>query len=103
MRTANGNAMYGPFMKEELQKLISFSETLKKMPQDEMESSAKLFFEKLTSLYQISLLCDALNDESKEWILPALAYLKEQYKPGGLQEVKPLSVEQVKGLIGWEF
>ena len=103
MRAANGSAENEIFVKEELQKLISFSEALKKMPQEEMESSAKLFFEKLTSLYQISLLIEALNDENKEWILPALRYHKDQYKPNGLQKVKPLSVAEVKGLIGWEF
>ena len=102
-RVAKGNTTYGSFMQTELANLVSFAEKLKGMPQDEMESSAKLFFEKLTSLYQISILIDALNDESKEWILPALAYLKEKYAPTGLQEVKPLSVAEVKGLIGWEF
>ncbi len=100
---AKSNAAYGGFMQAELASLVLFSEKLKAMPQDEMESSAKLFFEKLTSLYQISLLIDALNDESKEWILPALAYLKEKYAPTGLQEVIPLSVAEVNGLIGWEF
>ena len=102
-RVAKSNATYSDFMQTELANLISFSEKLKVMPQDEMESSAKLFFEKLTSLYQISILIDALNDESKEWILPALAYLKEKYAPSGLQEVKPLSLVEVQGLIGWEF
>ncbi len=100
---AKSNAAYGGFMQAELASLVLFFEKLKAMPQDEMESSAKLFFEKLTSLYQISLLIDALNDESKEWILPALAYLKEKYAPTGLQEVIPLSVAEVNGLIGWEF
>jgi len=102
-RAANSSAAHGNFVKDELNKLISFSEVLKKMSQDDMESSAKSFFEKLTSLYQISLLLDALNEESKEWILPALDYLKEKYSPAGLKEVKPLSVAEVKGLIGWEF
>ena len=102
-RAAKSNAAYDGFMQAELVSLISFSEKLKVMPQDEMESSAKLFFEKLTSLYQISLLIDALNDESKEWILPALTYLKEKFALTGLQKVKPLSVAEVKGLIAWEF
>ena len=103
LRAANASAEYGSFITEELNKLIPFAEQLKKMPQDEMESSAKMFFEKLTSLYQISLLLDALNDESKVWITPALAWLKEKYAPSELKEVKPLSVEEVNGLIGWEF
>ena len=102
-RAANASLVYGDFVKEELNKLIPFAGQLKKMPQDEMESSAKMFFEKLTSLYQISLLLDALNDESKVWITPALAWLKDKYAPSELGVVTPLSVEQVNGLIGWEF
>lgn len=92
------------WLSAELEKLILFSEKLLKLPQDEMEASAKIFFEKLTSLFQISLLFDNLNDESKAWILPSVDFLKEKYKPSGeLNEVKPLSVAKVKGLIGWDF
>lgn len=100
---ADTSQQYGAFMKDELNKLIQFAEKLKKMPQDEMEASAKLFFEKLTSLYQLSLLLNNLNEESRQWILPALAWLKEKYTPAGLTEVQPLSVNEVKGLIAWDF
>ncbi|MDB5282937.1 MAG: acyl-CoA dehydrogenase protein [Bacteroidota bacterium] len=102
-QSANSSKENEAFMKDELSKLIFFSEKLKTMKQDEMEASAKIFFEKLTSLYQISLLTDALNDESKQWILPALNYLKEKFNPSVLHEVKPLSVEEVHGLIAWEI
>ncbi len=103
-KSAVKSAEYGKWIKEELQKLVLFSEKLKKLSQDEMEASAKPFFEKLTSIYQISLLIDNLNTESKEWILPALNYLKEKYSPAeGLKEITPLSTVEVKGLIAWEF
>jgi len=102
-RSAEGSAEHGKWIKEELNKLIVFTEKLRTLQQDEMESSAKPFFEKLTSLYQISLLIDALNEESKVWILPALKYLIEKYSPSEMKEVKPLSVEEVKALIAWEF
>jgi hypothetical protein len=102
-QSANTSAEYGAFLKEEIGKLVPFAEKLKKLAQDEMEASAKLFFEKLTSLYQISLLLNNLNEESKQWILPALTFLKEKYSPSGLKEVQPLSAEAVKGLIGWDF
>ena len=102
-RSANSSAAYGSFLKDELNKLIAFAKELTSLPQDEMESSAKPFFEKLTSLYQISLLIDALNDESKVWILPAIEFLKNKYVPADSMSIKPLSVEEVKGLIGWEF
>jgi len=103
IRSAESNAEYGKWMKDELNKLIVFTEKLRTLQQDEMEASAKPFFEKLTSLYQISLLVDALNEESKTWILPALNYSVGKYSPSELKDIKPLSVEDVKGLIAWEF
>jgi hypothetical protein len=101
--TAAKNTMHEKFLKDELNKLILFSEKLQTLQQDEMEASAKIFFDKLTSLYQISVLINALNDESKKWLLPAINFLKEKYSGSELKEIKPLSVEEVKELIGWEF
>jgi alkylation response protein AidB-like acyl-CoA dehydrogenase len=102
-RSAKENADHGKFLAEELNKLIFFSEKLKTLQQDEMESSAKIFFEQLTSLYQLSLLIDAINPESKEWILPAINYLKENYAGHKLETRQALSTEAVAGLIGWEY
>lgn len=102
-KSADKSTSYGKWVKEELNKLILFSEKIKTLPSDQMEASAKPFFEKLTSLYQISLLIDDLNEESKAWVLPALNYLKQKYTPSELAEVVPLSSDEVKGLIAWEF
>lgn len=102
-KSADNNEEYGTWIKAELKKLVQFSGKISKLEQDEVEASAKPFFEKLTSLYQIALLTDNLNEESTKWILPALSYLKGKYSPSELTEITPLSVEEVKGLIGWEF
>jgi acyl-CoA dehydrogenase len=101
--SAAKSEQYGAFLKEKLKDIISFGEELKQLPQDEMEATARVFFDKLTSLYQVSLLVDALNEGSKAWIEPALKFLTDQYTGSGLNAVKPLSVEEVKGLVGWEF
>ena len=98
-KSSTENTDYGIWMKTELDKLILFSEKIMNLPQDEMEASAKPFFEKLTSLYQLSLLINNLNEESKIWILPALNYLKQKYIPSEVTEITPLSTEEVKGLI----
>ncbi|MES2591895.1 MAG: acyl-CoA dehydrogenase family protein [Bacteroidota bacterium] len=102
-KSAAASEMYGTWIKEELNKLMLFAHKVSKLAQDEMEASAKPFFEKLTSLYQLSLLIDNLNEESKTWIAPSLNYLKEKYNPAGLAEITPLSVDEVKGLIAWKF
>ena len=101
-KSAAKSTVYGKWIKEELNKLILFAAKIKTLPQDEMEASAKPFFEKLTSLYQISLLIDNINKESEAWIFPALHYLKGKYTPSELAEVVPLSVTEVKGLVAWE-
>ncbi|MBI4929823.1 MAG: acyl-CoA dehydrogenase family protein [Bacteroidetes bacterium] len=102
--SAKSNSEFGSWLNAELMQLIAFSEKLNGLSQDEKEASAQLFFEKLTSLYQISLLIDNLNEESKQWILPSLKFLKEKYQSTDeLKEVKPLSAEEVKQLIAWEF
>ncbi|MBW8051953.1 MAG: acyl-CoA dehydrogenase [Cytophagales bacterium] len=87
-------------MLTELDDLIRFAKGFKDMKQDKMEYSAKLFFEKLTNLYQIALLLGALNKESEDWIIPALNYLKEPSTE--LKTKEPLSTDEVKRLIGWE-
>jgi hypothetical protein len=102
-KSAAKSSEYGAFLKEELSKIIAFGEQIRTLPQDEMEATARGFFEKLTSLYQASLLVDALDESSKAWIAPALKYLVNKYKGDELTAVKPLSVEEVKGLIGWEY
>jgi acyl-CoA dehydrogenase len=102
-KSAAKSAAYGGWLKEKLSEIVSFGEELRQLPQEEMEATARVFFEKLTSLYQISLLTDALSDDSKAWIEPALKYLTAAYGGAEMKAVKPLTVEEVAGLIGWEF
>jgi acyl-CoA dehydrogenase len=102
-KSAKKSAAYGNFLKDELNKIIAFGEQLRQLPQEEMEATARSFFEKLTSLYQISLLIDSLDDSSKAWVAPALKFLVNKYGGDELKAVQPLSIEEVKGLIGWEY
>jgi hypothetical protein len=102
--SANNSPENAEFLRNGISELVAFGESLKTLPQDEMEASAKVFFENLTSLYQISLLIDNLDKESNVWIDPALNYLKTAYYPSAkLQQVHPLSVETVNGLIAWNI
>jgi acyl-CoA dehydrogenase len=102
-RSAAKSPTYGAFIKEKLAALITFGEQLRQLPPEQMEASAKPFFEKLTSLYQISLLVDALDDTSTAWIAPALQYLTAHYDASDLSIVQPLSLAEVQGLIGWDI
>ncbi len=101
--SAAKNKQHSSWIIEELKTLAAFPKRLAALPQDEMEATAKPFLEKLTSLYQISLLVDSLNNESSKWLLPAIDYLKSEYEPALLKEQKPISVNEVKNLIAWEI
>ncbi|WP_034258770.1 acyl-CoA dehydrogenase family protein [Aequorivita capsosiphonis] len=102
-RIAFTNAENKKWLQENLSLLISFADTLKNLPQDEMETTAKPFFDKVTEVFQIALLIEALDEESKVWIQPAVDFLKEKYSSDKLKAIKPLSTEEVKEMIAWEF
>ncbi|MFN8285768.1 MAG: acyl-CoA dehydrogenase family protein [Chitinophagales bacterium] len=102
-RSANNSSAHGEFVLNGLLQLKTFAEKLKQLPQDEMEASAKPFFEQLTTLYQITVLIDNLTEDSKAWIEPSISVLKNRFAPAMLHQIKPLSVEEVKGLIAWEM
>jgi alkylation response protein AidB-like acyl-CoA dehydrogenase len=103
MRAVEKSEAHGAWMKEQLNELIAFAEQLKSLSQDASEASAKPFFEKLTTLFQISLLIENRNAESADWIDPALQYLAEAYKGKGLAPLEPLSVEDVKRMVAWKI
>jgi acyl-CoA dehydrogenase len=98
-----GNPIAIGWMEEKLAELISFAAQLKNLPQDELEATAKAFFDKTTSLFQIALLMESLDEESKEWILPSIDFLKEKFSSTELKIMYPLSTDAVKKMIGWEF
>jgi acyl-CoA dehydrogenase len=99
----HGNPIAIGWMEEKLAELISFAALLKNLAQDELEATAKVFFDKVTSLYQIALLINALDEESKEWIVPAINFLKEKFSSTELKIMHPLSTDAVKKMVGWEI
>jgi len=102
LNAAAKSAEYGTFLQTELDGLKHFAVELKTLPKEEAEASARLFFDRVITLYQMSLLIEELNPESAAWILPSLTYLKEKYAPSTLQAIKPLSVKEVEDLIAWK-
>ncbi|MDN3670659.1 acyl-CoA dehydrogenase family protein [Echinicola jeungdonensis] len=82
-----------------LENLMGAIENFKEMDQDSLEASAKGIFEDLTRLYQIALLKKAMVQENEPWILPTIEYLQGRKKESHL--ISPLSVQQVKGMMGW--
>jgi len=93
---------YGAEMLKHLQAIAARAEALTELDADAVQLVAAKTFEKLTLLYQMTILLQQLNDTSKAWINPALDYLQEKLQ-GKVERDKTLSVDQIQGLIGWKF
>ncbi|MGM0581407.1 MAG: acyl-CoA dehydrogenase family protein [Bacteroidota bacterium] len=86
---------------EHLKELENKTKSLFKMEQDELELHAKYFFEKLTTLFQLSLILDNWQDSNEAWMKPTAEFLK--LKLGREEILKVWNVKEIKGLMGWEL
>jgi len=75
---------------------------LRNLDKDSMEVEAKYVFEKLTRLYQIALLYNYKDEDSKVWISPAIICLKQLYFNTSEQKIVFTRAE-VKAMIAWDF
>jgi len=101
-RNASANDNFGPFMQEVLNDLVETTNQLADLNSDEMQLSAAHTFERLTMLYQMSILIENLNADNRGWIELTLRYLREQLT-GVKNRTTTISVAEVKGLIAWDF
>ena len=69
---------------------------------NEMEVNAKIYFEKLTTLYQIALLIHATDRESIKWTKPTIRFLTNKFI-GNEEDSFLYSVKEVEEMIGWEI
>jgi hypothetical protein len=82
--------------------LVQKVKQLSELDLDSMQLLAADAFEQLTRVYQMSVLIENLSAESETWILPALDFLKEKVS-GKKERTTTLSVDEVKGLLAWDF
>ena len=75
--------------------------SLFKMEQDELELHAKYFFEKLTTLYQLSLILDNWEDSNDAWMKPTAEFLKLNLEKK--ESLKVRDIESIRGLMAWEL
>jgi hypothetical protein len=67
-----------PSQKNELDELKEIAASLFKQEQDIMATAALFFFERLTLLYQLSLMLTYRDEKSRSWIAPAVQYFTQQ-------------------------
>ena len=101
--SALANKMHTEWITKQLHELTEFFPKLMKMERALKETSAKSFFEKLTKLYQISLLVGQANSASGPWIETSLNFLIRSFEPQQLAEEEALSAKEIEGLIAWKF
>ncbi len=93
----------GVGMLSELHMLTETALEFEKTDREILEASATTFFERLMNLYSDALLVLAINDESAGWIMPSLQYYQKKKTQPRPVFSSPLSTEQIKSMIGWQF
>jgi len=88
---------------EGLNQLYKVIQDFQSMEQEEIESTAKPLFEKLTEYYKLSILIQQLNDETKGWVQPSIDFFKSQILNTQIQKRTPLSRTEVDELISWSY
>ncbi len=73
------------------------------MEQAEMEATAKPVFERLTAIYQISIMAFYKDETSEEWLAPAIHFLVNKLKNETLHKVVPLEKSEVEKMIAWDI
>lgn len=88
-------------MQASLSKLQKNAQTFQNTDKENLQLQAKIFFEELTNLFQLSLIVDNMTEANKAWMYPTATFLSQQLKKE--TNTKLYSVEAIKGLIGWEI
>jgi len=97
------SSLHGNLILEKMDALVAvWNEVKKSSVQDTIEASAKPLFEELIHLYQIALIVEEKDRSNAGWMKPALDYLVSELN-NGLTIRKPLVLEEIQTLIGWEF
>lgn len=100
-KSTGKNEAYDDLILEHFNMLESKTRTLFKMEQNELELHAKYFFEKLTTLYQLSLILENTAEGNKAWMEPTAEFLKSKLEKD--DNLNPRTVEDIKGLMAWEL
>lgn len=92
---------YDNIVLEHLKELKSKTKSLFEMEQDELELHAKYFFEKLTTLFQLSLILGNWEGTNEGWMKPTAEFLKMSLEKK--ESLKVRELKSIKGLMGWEL
>lgn len=101
---ATKNETYGATIGVELKQLHTYLEQIMKADEEALQVNAKPFFEALTRLYQMTVLVQNLDEESKAWMVPALEYLSAKIKGDQSYQLQSApSIETIRKMMAWSM
>jgi len=69
---------------------------------DQLQANIRPAFEQFARLYQYGLMLHYLDEESRQWLFPALAQWEQRYLfPSPFARTQPPSVEDIAALLAW--
>lgn len=92
---------YDNTISSHLEKISNEIENLDTTNQEMLELKAKHMFNRLTTLYQLTICIDESNEINASWMNPTKKYLQMQLDGGETESL--LTKEEVSGLIGWDI
>lgn len=102
-QAAEQSEHYGTLLGERLSEVKSLWESIGQMNnRDQVEATAKPIFKQLITLFQMALLVGESTRSDSERYGIALRYLAGTFD-NSLRTHKPLEVEQIEELVGWDY
>jgi acyl-CoA dehydrogenase len=92
----------GPEIRKQTEEILELLSQAADAGRDQLEATAKPLFRRFIHLYQMYLMIRDLDEESKQWLEPALAFMRNQHN-SKLRVRKPMSMAGIRKLIGWEY
>lgn len=93
---------HGDWIQEESETLRAYSQTLFEMESDAMQYNAPAFFNRLTRLFQMSVMVEARDGANAPWIEPALQALCRHADGVALTRESAPSREVIEEMLAWK-
>lgn len=102
MQSSFGHHEFGTELREQTEEIRELLSRAADAGRDQLEATAKPLFRRFIHLYQMHLMIRDLDEESMQWLDPALVFMWNQQSSKFMVR-KPLSLAGIRKLIGWEY
>ncbi|GAB2720414.1 acyl-CoA dehydrogenase family protein [Halomonas garicola] len=99
---AASDPAHGDWIKQESETLTAYSKELFAMDSEAMQYNAPAFFNRLTRLFQMSVMIEARDGANAPWIEPTLQYLRRHAEGETLTPESVPSREVIEEMLAWK-